>query len=216
MRIAMTTMLRPALLVWLTACCGSVNGAPSGDSGRLTELTSIDLEYDWQSTSDSNFPISAFKAFPGEDRRDAFAGSLNFLRVDLDGDGRHEIIVASRASSGSGGQGYFILRERGTTWKLIGELQGGFVLSLLDSPTGFYRITSYYRSGDTYQNTYTYLNGRYRLTGQVRLPRVVSYSCWWHPFWMRLNGFSSGKGRAGEYDSSHQSSSACTEAPLRR
>ena len=48
----------------------------------------------------------------------------------------------------------------------------------------------------TYQHTYDYQNGRYNRTGEVMIPRVISRSSWWHPFWLRLNGVHpSGKGK---------------------
>ena len=65
---------------------------------------------------------------------------------------------------GSGGTGYFLPKDPGKTWRFIGEFQERFVLSVLDNPSRFYRITSYYRCSDTYKNTYDYRNGSYRLT----------------------------------------------------
>jgi hypothetical protein len=159
-----------------------------GSSPREIEITAIDLESSWKSTSDRTFPKEAIKAYPAGERLFLADGPTDFVAVDLDGDGQAELIVTSRYGSGSGGTSYFILRKAGKVWRLIGEMQGGFVLSLEDSKSKFYRIKSYYRSGETYQHTYDYRNGRYERTGEVLIPRVISRSSWWHPLWLRLNG----------------------------
>lgn len=184
-------------------------GAPASLPGRPRELTSIDFEEKWLSTSDAKFPTSAFRAFPKDARdylRQSSDVSLIFLFVDLNWDGTNEIIVADPSASGSGGQSYFALRRIGKIWKLIGEFQGGFVLSVRDDSVDykddFYRITTYYRSGDTYQNTYDYKNGRYHGTGQVMIPQVITDSCWWKLFWFRLNGYAGGIKRMGKCESS--------------
>lgn len=183
-------------------------GASASLPERPRELTSIDFEKEWRSTSDAKFPTSAFRAFPKDARdylRESPDVSLIFLFVDLNWDGTNEIIVADPSASGSGGQAYFALRRIGKTWKLIGEFQGGFVLSmrddLVDYKGDFYRITTYYRSGDTYQNTYDFRNGRYYLTGQVMIPQVITASCWWNLFWFRLNGYAKSIERMGKCES---------------
>ena len=162
---------------------------------RPTELTSIDFEKEWLSTSNTEFPTSAFRAFPKDAQQylqETSKQSFQFVFVDLNWDGIKEIIVSDPSASGSGGQAYFVLRKIEKRWKLIGEFQGGFVLSirndLIKYQDDFYRITTYYRSGDTYQNTYDYQNGRYRGTGQVMIPTMIARSCWWEYFWERLNG----------------------------
>jgi hypothetical protein len=184
-----------ACAIALAAFCQTASGRSITLPGRPTELTSIDLENDWRTTSDPEFPVAAYRAFPRDTReflREYPDYFFRFLFVDLNWDGTKEILVADPSASGSGGQAYIVLRKIGKTWKLIGEFQGGFVLSVRDDlvkyKDDFYRITTYYRSGDTYQNTYDFRNGRYRGTGQVMIPKVITDSCWWDPFWSRLNG----------------------------
>ena len=175
-------MRRAILTILLVVVSGSATAVLPLREG---ELTAIDFENAWRPVSDTTFPKEAVRAFPQYAQDDN--SPLDFLWIDLDGDGQDEILVGIR-SFGSGGKEYFILRRSGKSWRLIGEFQGGFVLSLLDSKNSFYRITSYYKSGDTYQNTYDYRQWKYRLTGQVLIPRVITHSCWWSVFWPRLNG----------------------------
>lgn len=167
---------------------GICSGAQVSSEPRQVEITAIEFEDQWYSTSDSTFPKQAVQAFPKYAREELKDHPFGFIWVDLDGEGTKEIIVADPTASGSGGQAYFVLRKVGSSWRRIAEFQGGFVLSGVEGQSRFYNIISYYRSGDTYQNTYHYKNGRYSLKEQVLLPSVVSRSCWWNSFWQRLNG----------------------------
>lgn len=207
-RIVLKSLKKLACIFALAGLSQVAFGASASLPGRPRELTSIDFEKEWLSTSDAKFPTSAFRAFPKDTQdylRESPDVSLIFLFVDLNWDGTNEIIVADPSASGSGGQAYFALRRIGKKWKLIGEFQGGFVLSmrddLVDYKDDFYRITTYYRSGDTYQNTYDYKNGRYHGTGQVMIPQVITDSCWWGSFWSRLNGYAEPTGRMGKCES---------------
>ena len=201
MRLMRAVALRFICLVGLAGVCGMAISAPT-DVMRQVELSAIDFEGLWLTTSDSSFPKDAIKAFP-DDAKQALAkeGSLNFVWVNLDGQGQNEIIIASRRASGNGGTAYFILRQDEKTWRLIAEFQGGLVLSLLDSPTNFYRITSYYRiGGETYQRTYDYQNGKYLKTGEVRVPGIISHSCGWQRLWSRLNTYGNATGKSSQCD----------------
>jgi hypothetical protein len=212
------------LFFWtgLIGSCGISIAAPADLPPRPTEMSSIDFEDQWKPTSDPSFPKEALKAFPKDTQiylRDLPGVSLNFVFVDLNWDGTKEIIVADPSASGSGGQAYFVLRRVGKTWKLIGGFQGGFILSVRDALVeykgDFYRITTYYRSGDTYQNTYDFRNGRYVGTGQVMIPKVITDSCWWDPFWARLNGFSGHDRSGGKYDHRHEAAGPCRDRTFR-
>lgn len=180
-----------ALVVVLAGVFLFESACLAATSGRDTELTSIDFLTKWRSVSDNEFPASARPAFlkhAGKDLEDYPSGMYQFVSVDLNGDGKNELIVADPASSGSGGQTYFI---SGKAWIVIGGFQGGFVLTIRDDlvkyPEDYYRIISYYRSGDTYQNVYDYKSGRYRLTSQTMMPRAITDTQWWRSFWNQLN-----------------------------
>lgn len=180
------------------------------DRVREVEIQTIDFEGLWLTTSDASFPKDAIRAFPEDAKRElAEAHPLDFVWVDLDGDGENEIIVASRLASGSGNTGYFILRKVEKAWQLIGEFQGTLILSGAHSLSGegslsnFYRVISYYRlGGETYQRTYDYRNGKYLRIGDVRISGIVSHSCWWQLLWLRLKSYGNDKGKSSRCDSS--------------
>ena len=120
--------------------------------------------------------------------------SAEFVALDLDRDGNAELIIASNEFY-SGGRAYLILQERGKVWCVIGEIQGGFVLSVYDSDSDYYTLKSYYRAGDTYQNFYKFSRGKYRLVTQTLMPRAITDSPWWECWWGRLNGDTNFRGR---------------------
>lgn len=178
--------LRLIYLIVLSGCCGIAASAPT-DKTRQIEISAIDFEGLWSSTSDPSFPKEAVRAFPKYAKEELAKVSLQFVWVNLDGNGENEIIVASQWASGSGGTSYFVLRKVVKAWHLIAEFQGGLVLSMRDSPSAFYRIISYYRAGDTWQHTYDYRDGKYRLISEVMIPSVISRNCWWNSLLGRLN-----------------------------
>jgi hypothetical protein len=158
------------------------------------EITTIDLQKYWRQVSSETLPTSAYAAISRYLDKQHGMGTqpsrCDFVLIDLDLDGRNEIIVADPLASGSGGQAYFALRSSGKGWNVIGEFQGGLVLTQRNQRRdgdAFYQVISYYRSGDTYQNVYDFRNGRYRLSSQVIIPRAVSRSDWWEQFWRNLN-----------------------------
>ncbi|MCG3770488.1 MAG: hypothetical protein JW384_01638 [Nitrosomonadaceae bacterium] len=178
----------------LTGKYGTAIGAPTDDA-RQVELSAIDFEGRWLPTCDASFPKDAFRAFSREANMDVAEEPFYFAWVNLDRDGENELVIASRKLSGSGGTGYFILRKVGKVWQRIAEFQGGLVFSLDENPSPFYRITSYPRSGETWQVTYEYRGVAYQLTSHVLLPKVISRSTWWHPFWLRINSYGSRSSR---------------------
>ena len=154
-----------------------------------TELTAFDFGEHWLPITDPSFPKAAIKAFPKDIKSELAEDHIrvDFLSVDLVGDGQKELIVNSPTHGGSGGSYDFILKKNGKTWERIGEFLGGLVLSLESGPRpSTYQITSYYRAGETYQQTYNYRDGKYRVTNQLLLPRVIYRSCWWISFWSSL------------------------------
>lgn len=185
------TGLRCQLAV-LLAVCSLGRVCLAAQDNRHSELTSADFRQDWVSVAESDFPRAARPAFlkwAGEDLEDYPERMYQFIFVDLNGDGRKEMIVADPASSGSGGKAYFILQQVEKSWRVIGAFQGDFILTLRDISVKFpyYRIISYSRIGDTYQKTYDYREGRYRLTGQTIVPAAIADSKWWRVFWEDLN-----------------------------
>lgn len=152
------------------------------------EISSIDFEGLWLPTSAITFPKDAINAFPEYAKREKANSPLQFVWVNLDGEGENEIIVASPLASRTGGTSYFILRKVKGVWLLIAEFQGGITLSFEEG--NFYQIISYYRKdGETYQHTYNYANGLYKRISAIRMPGLVSHSCWWQILWSRLNSY---------------------------
>ena len=186
MQVISVMMARAILFLSLICFCGLSFSAPT-DKQR-GEISSIDFEGLWLPTSATTFPGDAIHAFPEYAKRERADSPLQFVWVNLDGEGENEIIVASRLASGTAGTGYFILRKVKSAWHLIAEFQGGITLSFGES--SFYQIISYYRNdGETYQHTYNYVNGLYKRISEIRMPGLVSHSCWWQALWSRLNSY---------------------------
>ena len=186
MQVISVMMARAILILSLICFCGLSFSAPT-DKQR-GEISSIDFEGLWLPTSATTFPKDAIHAFPEYAKRERADSPLQFVWVNLDGEGENEMIVASRFASGTAGTGYFILRKVKRAWHLIAEFQGGITLSFGEG--NFYQIISYYRNdGETYQHTYNYVNGQYKRISEIRMPGLVSHSCWWQALWSRLNSY---------------------------
>ena len=176
----------PLAIFPLMFYCGLSFSAPT-DKQR-GEISSIDFEGLWLPTSATTFPKGAIHAFPEYAKRERADSPLQFVWVNLDGEGENEMIVASRLASGTAGTGYFILKKVKRAWHLIAEFQGGITLSFGEG--NFYQIISYYqKDGETYQHTYNYVNGLYKRISAIRMPGLVSHSCWWQALWSRLNSY---------------------------
>ncbi len=100
-----------------------------------TEITSIELQEYWQPVTKDLLPKSAYLAIERFLSREKWAeeydpvGSCSFVLLDLNTDGKDEIIVANPFFSGSGGLHFFILKATGAKWKVIGEFQGGLIFT---------------------------------------------------------------------------------------
>lgn len=81
--------------------------------------------------------------------------------IDLDGDGKDEIIVQS-GEWFSGGPEFAILQQRGNRWRLIGEIQGGFTVSRR-LKTGHVDIETWSRHPETYHRLWKFSEGRYKV-----------------------------------------------------
>jgi hypothetical protein len=159
---------------------------------RDSEFTLKNLE--WGSVTDKSFPASARKIFRklvDLEPENYPESSYWFAFVDLNGDGKKEIILDDPPAGGSGGAIHYILKQRGKEWVAIGSFHGGLVFTQRDDNVkyedNFYRIIVYYRSGDTYQQVFDYKGGRYRFTSEVMLPRAITQTPSWQKLWEQMN-----------------------------
>lgn len=112
-----------------------------------------------------NLPKAARNALPKwMNEKDADgrspSGPAAFASIDLDGDGKDELVVQS-GEWFSGGPEFAILQRRGNRWKLIGEIQGGFTVSRR-LKTGYVDIETWSRHPETYHLLWQFSEGRYR------------------------------------------------------
>jgi len=113
-----------------------------------------------------SMPKSLFAALPvdiqGKDSKgEIYAVPGPIAYVDLDGDGQKEVFVNS-GQPVSGGTDYLILQSRGSRWKVIGEIQGGFTIA--KRPTkGFAEIETWSRHPEQVHLLWKFKDGLYRV-----------------------------------------------------
>jgi hypothetical protein len=84
-----------------------------------------------------------------------------FVRIDLNGDGEDELIVRS-SEPFTGGPMFRILQQKKSKWRLIGEFQGGFMISSNDDKKTFTRFETWSRhGGEIYHRLWEMHKGQY-------------------------------------------------------
>ena len=184
--MAAHSMLRIALLVAMAATVSS-SLAQQPRVPREIEIASTNLP--WSCGEGPNVPKDAMRILRTRFKEDfENRGGQIVALIDLNGDGTKEILLGL-GEWYSGGREYVVLQKQGREWRQIGAFQGGFVLSMDDSPNDYYRINAYYRSGDTYHDIHAFSKGRYGRLSRTLMPRAISYAPWWQLFWENLNGY---------------------------
>jgi len=116
---------------------------------------------------------------------------LEFAFLDLNRDGVAEMLISHPVYLGSGGRNFLVLQKRAqNTWKIIGEFAGGpvFMLPRNQSRRAYYRVVSNWRYGvEVVQSIYHHKGTRYWLTAEIEVPRSLTQSCGWYPYWQQLN-----------------------------
>ncbi len=114
-----------------------------------------------------DMPKEAFDALPkwmtekATDGERTWSWPIAFASVDLDGDGKDELIVQS-GEPFSGGPQFAILKNRGNRWRTIGEFQGGFAISKR-STKGFADIETWSRHPEIYHQLWKFSGQRYKV-----------------------------------------------------
>jgi hypothetical protein len=137
------------------------------------EIKASDLE--WNSHTKIPKEISRYM-------KKRYLGINQFSLIDLNKDGKDEIIIRSTSLGGSGGEGFVFFEKQNNDWKEIINFTGGFILSHLDIPQAFnsryYTITQWRRYGgsDTRQSLLAYKNHKYHFVSEQPIPLTVLYS----------------------------------------
>jgi hypothetical protein len=135
-------------------------------------------EMTWKSTpgcgQHPGFPKEAYAALrewaepEGDTRNQAIdAGIRSFVRIDLNGDGEDELIVRFREPF-SGGPMFGVLHKKNSKWRLIGEIQGGFMITNIGEKKRFNNIETWSRhGGEIYHQLWGVRKGQYsRIDGE--------------------------------------------------
>jgi len=128
-------------------------------------------DLDWK---DDEIPKAVFDALPEDDKGidkdgETFAVPGPYASIDLDGDGKDEVIVDS-GQWYSGGREYVILQQRRNRWSVIGEFQGGFTVSKR-STRRYADIETWSRHPEIYHHLWKFSGKRYKLARMEIGPR---------------------------------------------
>lgn len=110
-------------------------------------------------------PKAAFDALPKDltdkdENGEPYSIPGPVASIDLNGDGKSELIVGS-GQSGSGGPEYVILQQYKSRWRVIGMIQGGFTVSKRMT-SRFADIETWSRHPETYHRLWKFSGDRYR------------------------------------------------------
>ena len=156
-------MFKPILILLLSVVSSRVvaqNMSPSyWKPWKPVQTYAADL--DWKL---EKLPKAVYDALPEDMRLDGKDGEPEtrpgaFASIDLDGDGKDELIVHS-AEFYSGGPEYAVMQQRGNRWRVIGEIQGGFTVAKQKSQ-GYAYIETWSRHPNTYHRLWRFIAGRY-------------------------------------------------------
>jgi hypothetical protein len=95
----------------------------------------------------------------------------SFVTIDLNGDGEDELIVRS-SEPFSGGPMFRILQKKKSKWRLIGEIQGGFMITNIGEKKRFNNVETWSRhGGEIYHQLWWIHKGQYVVTLKEKWPK---------------------------------------------
>ena len=186
----------------------------------VLEFSSADIDEAnaWITADNKSVPKSVKAALPKQIRDNfkhpepIYGSYLEFAFIDVNGDGKDELLIVDPINFGSGGRNYFLLQEmRRGTWKMIGEFAGGPVFKQRygTKRRSYYRVISNWRFGaEVVQYVYDHDGNRYRLATKTEVARSLTDSCWWYAYWQKLNRYSRMTGLAIALGESHEPNDA--------
>jgi hypothetical protein len=166
-------------LVALLFSCGIFSGAAL--SG---EITVLDLE--WFPASDLPRSAKTGSAIASWSREFA-ATPAKFSFLDLNGDGKLEILVADSDFPSSGRAFILLSMMRNGKWMKIAEFRGAPIFSRQNDAGAFSDLLIYSRSAGTMYQVHLKFTGKsYRLKSSNAVPQVI-YTENLHCLWQNLN-----------------------------
>jgi len=130
---------------------------PSDHFAWPAEITSVDDQVSANQVSFAKLPLHACQRELDANN----SGATGALFIDLNGDGKKELIVDD-GLGGPGGPGYRVYRRAHGSWKLIGEFQGSLTLAQKSNGYDQLEVVSKGDAGATNKSLYRFVNGKYR------------------------------------------------------
>ena len=160
-RIASIVLMMSLAIVSLSVC--SQLAPPSLKPWNEVQTYALDLVW-----KEDDMLKAVFDALPEYMKIETDNGKIisntSFASIDLNGDGKDELIVWSHEFF-SGGPGFAILQKWGDRWRVIGEIQGGFSVSRR-SKKGHVDIETWSRHPEIYHRLWKFSGGRYKVVRQ--------------------------------------------------
>ena len=159
-------------LLAIASCCATAQHVASSYWKPWSEVRVYAPSLDWKF---DGVPDPVFNAIPDDEKFKTDEGMLisyysSFASIDLDGDGKDELIVWSHEFF-SGGPAFMIFQKRGSSWRIIGEIQGGFAISKRRA-NGYSEIETWSRHPETHHRLWKFSEGKYKLARtKIGLPK---------------------------------------------
>jgi hypothetical protein len=147
------------------------------------EVTSSMLE--WRVVNEQINSISKSNAY-NKWKKEFAEESVAYAELDVDGDGRKEIIVAG-SSFPLRGRGHIILRKNGKKLMNVAQFRGGFIFHKEDKNKKKYSLHVLEKlDGNMYYQVLNLSNGIYKIKSSTHLPRTI-YNAEFYDRWVVLN-----------------------------
>jgi hypothetical protein len=149
------------------------------------EITTLMLE--WNSIEDGKFPALKSRALSAWRKDFGALDNLYYANVDLNNDGRLELVVTD-LNFPTRGRGFLFLQKQRGDWVNVAAFRGGFILTR-DDVKKYFNIQIFEKEyGEMYFYELGFKGGKYRLLFETKLARTI-YDAEFYEKWKFLNDF---------------------------